>query len=177
MSGRGRGPQWAGRGRGPGRRGVAPVHRLIAARSTRATPCRHNSRPDEQPTLSLLPPISVVRAPDQKSGARPPKMTVVDGVLDGERQANRRTTGHQADGKHQILGPEQHRRTTGERTDDQRQTTDLAVGVRIPRGALISAGQRRYESYLPCSARTACHSFHLVLSAEAVVVRFPCSAP
>ena len=28
---------------------------------------------------------------------------VVDGVLDGGRQANRRTTGHQADGKHQIL--------------------------------------------------------------------------
>jgi hypothetical protein len=27
----------------------------------------------------------------------------VDGVLDGVRQRNRRTTGHQADGKHQIL--------------------------------------------------------------------------
>jgi hypothetical protein len=42
---------------------------------------------------------------------------VVDGVLDGGRQANRRTTGHQADGKHQILGREQYRRTTDQQTE------------------------------------------------------------
>ena len=57
---------------------------------------------------------------------------VVDGVLDGGRQGNRRTTRHQADGRHQILGREQHRRTTAQRTDDQRQTTDLAVGGSSP---------------------------------------------
>ena len=64
---------------------------------------------------------------------------VVDGVLDGGRQTNRRTTGHQADEKHQILGREQHRRTTTHRTDDQHQTTDLAVGGSNPsRRALTS---------------------------------------
>jgi hypothetical protein len=33
---------------------------------------------------------------------------VVDGVLDGIRQHNRRTTEEQTDEKHQILGREQH---------------------------------------------------------------------
>ena len=57
---------------------------------------------------------------------------VVDGVLDGGRQANRRSTAHQADGKHQLLGREQHKRTTGQRTDDHRRATDLAVGGSSP---------------------------------------------
>jgi hypothetical protein len=59
----------------------------------------------------------------------------LDGVVDGGRQHNRQTTAHQADGKHQILGREQHRRTTDRQAHDQRQTTDLAVGGSVPRGA------------------------------------------
>jgi hypothetical protein len=72
-----------------------------------------------------------------------PRKAVVDGLLDGIRQRNRRTTGHQADGKHQILGREQHRRTTDHQTDDPRQTTDLAVGGSNPsRRARLSRSER-----------------------------------
>jgi hypothetical protein len=73
------------------------------------------------------------------------RQAVVDGVLDGIRQANSRTTGHQADERHQILGREQHRRTTGHQTDDQRQPTDLAVGGSSPSRRAIPAGQSRFE--------------------------------
>jgi hypothetical protein len=73
----------------------------------------------------------------------PRAKAVVDGVLDGGRQANGRTIEEQADGKHQILGREQHRRTTGHQTDDQHQTTDLAVGGSNPsRRATKTAAQR-----------------------------------
>ena len=81
----------------------------------------------------------------RKSGAHPGN-AVVDGVLDGGREANRRTTGHQAEGKHQILGREQHRRTTAHQADDQRQTTDLAVGGSSPSRRATSSQVSRHVS-------------------------------
>ena len=95
---------------------------------------------------AILPVLRRVLSTRQEIWRSPLVKSLVDGVPDGGRQTNRRTTGHQADGKHQILGREQYRRTTGHQTDDQRRATDLAVGGSNPsRRALNSRFASRWS--------------------------------